>query len=327
MIEINENTLRDGSYKLNFKITPTQTYEITNALDKAGFKIIEIGHGLGIGAYRKFYNLPKKDSQLIQAALKARQKSKLSVFFIPGIGNRKDIKEASKSGIDILRVGVNIDEYKKSRKYLEYAKDLGMKVAFNGMKSYAVKSYEFSKISSDIDSWKTVDCIYLVDSAGCMTPREVKKYISETVNIVSTPIGFHGHNNLSLAAINTITAVQAGATFIDTCIRGMGRSAGNAQTEIVVILLQKLGLFNHIDIYKLYDIANNLIKPLISIPQGLSDQEIHTGLSKFHSSYTELIQEKSKKYNIDQLKLMKEVSDVNCLNPNSKLVDLIAREL
>lgn len=175
MVEINENTLRDGSYKLDFNVTPQQTFEITRALDKAGFSIIEVGHGLGLGAYRKLSNLEKKDAQLIEVAVKAKENAELSVFFIPGIGTKEDIKQASIRGIELLRIGVNINEYKKTRHYLEYAKELGMKVAFNGMKSYAVKSYEFSKITVEIDSWELADMIYLVDSAGCMTPTEVKK--------------------------------------------------------------------------------------------------------------------------------------------------------
>lgn len=107
----------------------------------------------------------------------------------------------------------------------------------------------------------------------------------------------------------------------------MGRSAGNAQTEIVIILLQKIGLYDHIDIYELYKIANSLIEPLMIIPQGFNDQEIHTGLSKFHSSYMPLIEKYSEKYGVKLIKLMKEVSDVNCLDPDSNLIKAIAKEL
>lgn len=327
MVTINENTLRDGSYTVDFNITEKQTKDVTSALDKAGFSIIEVGHGLGSGAYRKFDNDDAMDSKLLTAAVEARENADLSIFFIPGIGNKTDIKLAADLGIDLIRIGININEYFKTREYVEYAKELGMDVAVNGMKSYAVKSYEYSKIASDIDSWGLADIIYLVDSAGCMTPDEVKRYITETVNSVSTPIGFHGHNNLSLAAANSIAAVEAGASYIDTCIRGMGRSAGNAQTEIAVILLQKMGLYNHIDIYELYDIANKIVTPMMERYQGFTDSEIHTGLSKFHSSYTPMIEKYSQEYNVPMIKLMKEVSDVNCLNPDESLADLIAKEL
>ena len=327
MVIINENTLRDGSYTVNFNITEKHTRDITAALDNAGFSILEVGHGLGSGAYKKFNNNETKDIRLLTAAVEARKNSQLSIFFIPGIGNKNDIKLAADLGIDLIRIGININEYTKTRKYVEYAKELGMKVAVNGMKSYAVKSYEFSKIASDIDSWELADIIYLVDSAGCMTPTEVKKYITETVNSVSTPIGFHGHNNLSLAVANSIAAVESGAIYIDTCMKSIGRSAGNAQTEIVIILLQRMGLLNNIDIYELYNIANKIIKPIMKRQQGFTDYEIHTGLSKFHSSNMPMIKKYSDKYNISLIKLMKEVSDVNCLNPDEKLTESIAKKL
>lgn len=327
MVTINENTLRDGSYTVDFNITEKQTRDVTSALDKAGFSIIEVGHGLGSGAYRKFNNNDSLDGKLLSAAVEARQNADLSIFFIPGIGNKSDIKLAADLGIDLIRIGTNINEYQKTREYVEYAKELGMEVAVNGMKSYAVKSYEYSKIASDIDSWGLADIIYLVDSAGCMTPDEVKHYITETVNSIATPVGFHGHNNLSLAAANSMAAVEAGASYIDTCIRGMGRSAGNAQTEIAVILLQKMGLYNHIDIYELYDIANNIVEPMMERLQGFTDSEIHTGLSKFHSSYMPMMKKFSEKYGIPLIKLMKEVSDVNCLNPDEVLTESIAKEL
>ena len=173
MVTINENTLRDGSYNLNFEVTEEQTKNVTSALDKAGFSIIEVGHGLGYGAYRKLNNDNYKDEKLLISAIESRKNSDLSIFFIPGVGNKNDIKIIANYGVDIIRIGININEYYKAQKYVEYAKELGLKVCVNGMKSYAVKSYEFSKISQKIDSWGTVDTIYLVDSAGCMTPNEV----------------------------------------------------------------------------------------------------------------------------------------------------------
>ena len=327
MAIINENTLRDGSYAVDFKITTKQTEDVVRALDNCGFSIIEIGHGLGLGAYRDPKMSSQSDEVIIESAIKSRRNSKLSVFFIPNIGSNADIKTASDMGIDLIRIGVNIDQYEQTREYAEYAKSLGLMVAVNCMKSYAVNSYEYSKITQDIDSWGLADVIYLVDSAGCMTPNEVNEYITKSIQSISTPLGFHGHNNLSLASINSIEAIKSGATYIDTCIKGMGRSAGNAQTEIAVILLQKIGLYNHIDIYDLYNIANDIVLPIMNRHQGLASDEIHIGLSKFHSSYLPFVEKSSSLYNVDQKKLIKEASDVNCLNPTQELFNRIASQL
>jgi len=175
MITILENTLRDGSYPINFQFDRKQTGDITRGLASLGFDYIEVGHGLGLGAWNnpKIGLAKENDVTYIQAAKKAAPNAKITVFFIPGIGTEEDIDKAVETGISFLRIGTNIDTYNKAKYYAEYAKKKGLMVAVNLMKSYSVKSYEFTKIAIEIDKWQVADLIYLVDSAGCMLPNEV----------------------------------------------------------------------------------------------------------------------------------------------------------
>lgn len=330
MIKIIENTLRDGSYPLNFQITKESTSKIVNGLDKLGFEYIEVGHGLGIGASRDpVYGVAKEsDEDYIKSAIESSNIAMIGVFFIPGIGKDDDIHRAADLGINFIRIGTNINNFNDALKHARTAKKLNLFTSINLMKSYAVKSYEFSKIVQEIDSWEIADVIYLVDSAGCMLPDEVFDYISRTRDSIRTSIGFHGHNNLSLAIANSLQAIYAGATYIDSCIRGLGRSAGNAQTEIMIYLLQKLKIgYKDIDMYKLYQFANEYIVPIMKDKQGLTDEEIHIGVSKFHSSYLPIAQTTSNKHNIDIKKLIKKVSEIDCLDPSENLFSRIAIEL
>jgi 4-hydroxy-2-oxovalerate aldolase len=329
MIKIIENTLRDGSYEIDFKFSEKNTLDIVTSLDKAGFEYIEVGHGLGLGAYNqeKFGIAQETDEVYIKAARRAAEQAKISAFFIPGIGSIGDLTLAKSNGLDLIRCGINISNYKELLPYLEHAKNIGLEVAVNLMKSYAVKSYEFSKITNEVSKWELADVIYLVDSAGCMFPSEIKDYVERAVQECNVPIGFHGHNNLTLGIANTLQAINSGATFVDSCIRGMGRSAGNAQTEILVIALQRLGLFLNIDIYELYKIAEELVAPLMRKPQGLIASEVHIGYSKFHSSYSSILSKAAEKYGVSSDLLMKAVCDINCLNPSDDLFETQALEL
>jgi pyruvate/oxaloacetate carboxyltransferase len=125
-----------------------------------------------------------------------------------------------------------------------------------------------------------------------------------------------------------LEAINAGATFVDTCVKGMGRSAGNAQTEIAIYLLQKLKLIDDsIDLYRLYEFANKQIVPLMKYPQGLTDEEIHIGVSRFHNSYMPLANQIAASIGVDKKKLIKKVSDINCLNPGEELFIQIAKQL
>jgi 4-hydroxy 2-oxovalerate aldolase len=328
-MKIIENTLRDGSYTVDFQMTKKDTSSVVKELAEVGFEIIEIGHGLGLGAYNKpeIGLSANNDTDYITAAKEVAGDAKISAFFIPGIGTKEDIKNASECGLDFIRIGININQYEQTREYAEYAKSLGLSVGVNCMKSYALKPYEFNKIARSIDSWKLADVIYLVDSAGCMTPDDIDLYLRKTSEQITTKLGFHGHNNLSLAAINSIQAIKSGATYVDSCIRGMGRSAGNAQTEILIILLQRLGYYKNINVYDLYKIANDVVVPMMVRSQGMTDNEIHIGYSKFHTSYMPYVKQASKKYNIDEKKLIKIVSDINCLDPSEDLFNEIANEI
>jgi 4-hydroxy-2-oxovalerate aldolase len=330
MIQIVENTLRDGSYVVDFQLTAQNTFDVASGLSRLGFDMIEVGHGLGLGAWSnpKAGLSKENDVDYIRAARRAAPSAKIGVFFIPGIGTKQDIALAKEAGIDFIRVGINIDNFRQTLEYVEYAKSLGLFTAVNLMKSYAVKSYEFATIVREIDSWQLADVIYLVDSAGCMMPEEVFSYIDRTRDHITTPIGFHGHNNLSLAVANTLQAMKAGATFVDTCIRCMGRSAGNAQTEIMVHLMQQMGLIEQrFNIYDLYQFANEQVVPLMPRPQGLTDEEVHIGISKFHTSFMPLATRSAEKYNVDKRVLIQKVSAINCLNPSEALFDQIAKNI
>ena len=329
MINIIENTLRDGSYVVDFQFNETHTKDVCQGLDQLGFQYIEVGHGLGLGAWnqKKCGLSAENDHTYITAAKEAAPNANIVAFFIVGIGSEDDIRAAKDSGLDFLRIGTNIHTFKNTLPYVKLAKELGLTVAVNLMKSYAVKPYEYSKIVQEIDSWNLADAIYLVDSAGCMFPHEVHEYIDRATQNVTTPMGFHGHNNLSLGAANSIQAIKSGARFVDTCIRGMGRSAGNAQTEIVIYLLSRLGIDLGIDLYKLYEMADNVVLPLMPRLQGLSSEEVHIGVSKFHSSFMPFVNEAVEKFGVDKKVLIKNVSDINCLNPTLELFNEVAQSI
>ena len=55
------------------------------------------------------------------------------------------------------------------------------------------------------------------------------------------PLGFPAHDNLGLAVSNSIAAIEMGAKIIDSSLQGLGRSSGNACTEVLLLALKKRG--------------------------------------------------------------------------------------
>ena len=110
------------------------------------------------------------------------------------------------------------------------------------------------------------DIVYLADSFGSFGPEETKNYISAILSEVKIPVGFHGHNSLGLAVPNTLAAWQAGATWIDGSLLGVGKGAGNAVSEILVNYFLQQGIETHIDLEKLCAAASQRAFPVFNGP-------------------------------------------------------------
>jgi 4-hydroxy 2-oxovalerate aldolase len=322
--KILDTTLRDGSYVIDFKFTSEQTYQLSKVLDEANFPYIEVGHGVGLGATKRPGMLGAcSDEACMEVASGAITKNKWGMFFIPGIGTKDDIDLACKYNMDFIRIGANVDAYDKAEPYVRYAKEKGMLVFANFMKTYALSYEEVGKVAKQASNYGAdINCI--VDSAGAMLPIDVEGYVKAIRNETDTQIGFHGHNNLGLANINSIRALELGVEVIDTSLRGMGRSAGNTVTEIFLLTLSRMGIDLGYDIYKVLDISEKYIDPLMKGYRQVDSESIIAGYAKFHSSFSPLIHKVSEKHKIDPRKLIVEFCKIDCLNAHENLVEQIA---
>jgi len=164
-IDILECTLRDGSYSINYQFTAEDTAVIALALEKVGFRYIEIGHGIGLNASSCKGKAAETDEMYLKTAQEVLTKAKYGMFFIPGIGRKRDLDLAADYGMGLVRVGTNVTEAKDAEKYIKYAKSLGMEVSSNLMKSYVLPPREFAKKAKMVEDFGA-DIITLVDSAG-----------------------------------------------------------------------------------------------------------------------------------------------------------------
>jgi 4-hydroxy 2-oxovalerate aldolase len=285
-VEVLDCTLRDGSYLINFQFNTNDTYQISKLIEQAGLKYIEVGHGLGLDAGKDKGGSLENDLDYIRAAKQAVTTSKIGVFYIPGIGQMETIKQAVDAGLDFIRIGVNVTDYKKAEETINYAKGLGLEVWLNLMKTYTVTHQEWRTICEYL---KTMKCDHLavVDSAGGMLPQDVKTFCQIAKEITPFGIGFHGHNNMQLAIANCLAAIEGGATIVDGTLFGMGRSGGNASTEILAAIFKREGIIpaNKYDTELLIEIANEMIAPISRKNLGDGAVELAAGVNYFHSSF------------------------------------------
>jgi 4-hydroxy-2-oxovalerate aldolase len=327
-VDVLECTLRDGSYAIDYAFTADDTRKITKALQDCGFKLIEIGHGTGIGSTE---NGPEpaveSDEAYLAAAAEVIDGSEFGMFFLPEFGRKHHLDMARDYGMSFIRIGTDVTHTANGEEYVKYAKKKGYFVSYNLMKSYGVPPKEFAEIAAKVASWGT-DIAVVVDSAGCMLPGEVKAYVEAAKEKVDCLVGFHGHNNLQLAVANILAAVEAGVDSVDTSLRGMGRSAGNAQTEIVIPLLKRMGILKYdIDEFMAMDAGTELVEPLMPPSKGTDPTALVLGLGKFHSSYLPLIKKQAEKFGLDSKRLALAVGEADCVDITEELIVNVATGL
>jgi hypothetical protein len=206
-----------------------------------------------------------------------------------------------------------------------------MTVSVNLMKTYAVDAAAFRAIAREIGTWQP-DNIYVVDSAGCMLPEDVREYVKVILGETPCEAGIHAHHNLQLAVSNSLVALDEGARFVDTTLRGIGRSAGNAQTEVIVALLQRRGYLQDIDLTKTTTVAEALFQPLVrelvervadtnpeEVHRGSSALELVLGLSRTHSSFLPMFRAVAVDSGVNLLALIMAVSARDCVHPTAEM--------
>lgn len=325
-IKILEATLRDGSYDVNFSFTSEDTSIICRELENVGFEYIEVGHGVGLNASNMGYGkAAQTDEEYMIAAEKALKEAKYGMFCIPGIARLEDIDLAYKHDMGFIRIGTDVTKVSESEEFVKRAKKYGMFVTANYMKSYAVSPKEFAE-QVKLSQKYGVDLIYIVDSAGGMFPEDIEKYYNAAIKVTDLPIGFHGHDNLGLAVSNSLFAVELGIEFIDTTLQALGRSAGNANTEVVVAALIKRGYKIDIDLLKVLEVGQKYIQPLI--PQkGRMPLDTIAGYAEFHSSYMPHIQKYSAKYKVNPAILIIEMCKIDKINLDLGILERVAKKL
>ena len=149
----------------------------------------------------------------------------------------------------MIRIAVNPENLNRALLLATKIKEYGFEIGFNIMYMSLWKNKpDFLEELSLLND--KIDYLYMVDSYGSTYPSEVIDIIKILKKRTNVPLGFHGHNNIELGLINTLTAIENGVDIVDSTITGMGRGAGNLKTELLLTVLNSKGVldfdYNHL---------------------------------------------------------------------------------
>jgi len=325
--QILDCTLRDGSYVIDFQFTADDTETIAGALDKENLPYIEVGHGVGMGASETGSNVAAaSDSDYMTAAANSVTAGKWGMFCIPGVASLDHVRLAADHGIGFIRVGTDVAQADSAIPFIELARELGIEVFANFMKSYVLQPEAFGSLAARSRDYGA-EMVYLVDSAGGMLPDEVRAYLQAAkAEAPDLPLGFHGHDNLGLAVANSLISLEEGAAMVDTSLQGFGRSSGNTVTELFLGATIRAGYEAFADPINLMDLGETLVRPLIE-RRGFSSLDIAAGQALFHSSYMPKVLRAAKQNRVDPRRLIIELCKHDKVNAPDDLLARLAVEL
>ncbi len=242
MLKLLDCTLRDGGYYTDWDFSTDIVASYIEAMNNLPIDYLEIG-------YR---NNPTKEylGKLgycpvpVLKEIRGLSTKKLAVMINEKNTLPEDLDRLVKpiAGlIDMIRIAVDPRNFERAVILAKAVKNYGFEVGFNVMyMSTWSKNKAFLDRLGEING--VVDLFCMVDSFGGITPKEVKDIIGIVKSRTVAPIGFHGHDNLQLAFINSLTAIECGVDFVDATMLGMGRGAGNLKMELLLTYLNKEGV-------------------------------------------------------------------------------------
>lgn len=321
-MKILDCTIRDGGYYTNWDFDKNLVDIYIESINNLPIEYIEVGYRsftqkeyLGEYFYLPLY---------VMKHLKETTSKKLVVILNEKDVRAQDVKELLTPCLGLItmvRLAIDPENLERAIGLAKVVKSMGFEVGFNVM--YMSKWKQYGSFLDLLPKIKGVaDYFYMVDSYGGVYPNDVKETIEMVRSKVDVPLGFHGHNNMELALINTLTAIENGVDIVDVTITGMGRGAGNLKTELLLTALNAKGQLD-IDfnvLSKVVDGFTNLQKEyewgtnlpyMVSGANSLPQKDVMDWVGKRYYSLNSIIRALS-----NQSKGIKDNEKLNNFNPN-----------
>jgi homocitrate synthase NifV len=237
-VYIDDTTLRDGEQTAGVVFANEEKLHIARMLSLIGVHQIEAG-------------IPAMEGDE-KEAIKQIVDLELSSSILGW--NRavvSDIKHSLDCGVDAVAISISSSdihiEHKLRRdrqwvldsvqRAVEFAKSHDVYVSVNAEDSSRADP-EFLIQFARAAKGAGADRLRYCDTVGILDPLGIYKRVKALIDEVDIPIEMHTHNDFGMATANAIAGLEAGATYVNTTVNGLGERAGNASMEELVMALQ-----------------------------------------------------------------------------------------
>ncbi len=256
-IKVLDCTLRDGGYVNNWMFGEKNIQHIIDGLINANVDIIECGYLNNTKTYPIGSSTFSSLTDISQYISVNKSDCEFVCMINYGDFNINDLPICDNSSVTGIRVAFHKKDIDGALEFCAKVKELGYKLYVQPMVSLSYSDIEYINLIQRVNSINPY-AFYIVDSFGVMRNKDLMRlfYLVEQNLDEHICIGYHSHNNLQLAFSNAqsmVTLNTPRSIIIDSSVFGMGRGAGNLNTELFVEYLN-----NFVD--RKYE-----IKPLLRI--------------------------------------------------------------
>ncbi len=307
--ELLDCSLRDGTYVNDGNFGFETIKALISGLNNSNIDIIECGWLINkdFSINRTYFS----NISDIEIFLECEKKAKYSLMLYH---NEYDLKKIIKNTgrIDILREIFHKEKYKEAIERSKIIKNSGYELFYQLVNTNEYNNQELMELSG-LSNKIMPDCIYIVDTNGSMFKSDLKRVfeiLNENLDD-KIKIGFHSHNNLQLSFALTIDFIEMATSkkrdiIIDSTLFGMGRGAGNLNTELISEYLNKFYFKNYnLDIINKL-ITNEIIKFKENSDWGYNIPYLLSGSFNIHSRYAKYLTDK---YNVNP-EILREVFSI-----------------
>ena len=325
-VKLHDMSLRDGMHAKRHQISVDEMVSIACAMDDAGMPLIEVTHGDGLGGSSVNYGFPAHaDEEYLGAVIPKMKQAKVSALLLPGIGTVDHLKMAKELGVSTIRVATHCTEADVSQQHITIAREMDMDTVGFLMMAHMASPEKIVEQAQLMVSYGA-NCIYCTDSAGYMLPDEVTTKISALRDALPAEIelGFHGHHNMAMGVANSLAAIEAGCARIDGSVAGLGAGAGNTPLEVLCAVLNRMGCDTGIDLYKIMDVAEDLITPMMDQPIRVDRDALTLGYAGVYSSFLLFAQRAEKKYGVSARDILVELGKRGTVGGQEDMIEDLA---
>ncbi|OWQ98699.1 4-hydroxy-2-oxovalerate aldolase [Sphingopyxis bauzanensis] len=322
-VKLHDMCLRDGMHSMRHQITLEQMIDIASGLDDAGVPLIQVTHGDGLGGSSLSYGRGlHSDREYITAVAKNVKNAAISVLHVPGIGTLDELRMAADCGASCVHVASHCTEADVTEQHIGLGRELGLDTVGFLMMAHMTPPDHMIGQALLMESYGA-QTIYCVDSAGYMLPDEVTTRIAglRTALQDETEIGFHAHHNLGMGVANSLAAVAAGANRIDGSAAGLGAGAGNTPLELMAAVSERLGIETGIDLFKLMDVAEDRVLPIMPQPPRADRDSITLGFAGVYSTFLYKAKEAERKYGLSARDILIELGRKKMIGGQEDMIE------